>query len=71
MFYEMLVGMRPFQGESASALFMQHVNLPAPRLPESLARYQGILDRLLAKRPADRFTDALALARALEPLRGS
>jgi CheY-like chemotaxis protein len=38
MFYEMLVGMRPFQGESASALFMQHVNLPAPRLPESLAR---------------------------------
>jgi hypothetical protein len=36
----------------------QHVHGPIPRLPARLAGYQGILDRLLAKAPEERFQSA-------------
>jgi hypothetical protein len=42
-----------------------HVNAPVPRVPERLAGYQPILDRLLAKDPADRFQSARDLFGAI------
>jgi serine/threonine-protein kinase PpkA len=38
-----------------------HVNEPIPQLQGSLAGYQTILDRLLAKKPEDRFQNAREL----------
>jgi serine/threonine protein kinase len=45
-----------------------HVNSPVPRLPDKLARYQGIIDKLLAKDPSDRFSSAEELIKALDDL---
>jgi eukaryotic-like serine/threonine-protein kinase len=59
--YEMLTGKLPFTASNAPALAYQHVNSPVPRLPQRLAGYQGIVDRLMAKRPEDRFQSAREL----------
>ena len=58
IFYEMLSGRRLYEGEGPAGLVYQHVHGPIPRLPARLAGYQGILDRLLAKTPAERFQSA-------------
>jgi DNA-binding response OmpR family regulator len=59
--YEMLTGDTPFQGDNPSALAYQHVNAPVPRLPARLAGYQPLIERLMAKNPAERFQTALEL----------
>ena len=58
IFYEMLSGRRLYEGEGPAGLVYQHVHGPIPRLPARLAGYQGILDRLLAKAPEERFQSA-------------
>src|SRR5258706_1194189 len=55
VFYEMLTGTKLFESESMANLVTAHVHYPVPRLPERLAGYQPILDRLLAKEPDQRF----------------
>jgi len=68
VFFEMLTGHKPFHAESAAGLIYQLVHAPIPRLPLDCARYQGVIDRLLAKRPADRPASAEALIALLLPL---
>ncbi|MGW9396323.1 protein kinase domain-containing protein [Streptomyces sp. NPDC055642] len=70
--YEMLVGVPPFTSESAFELADRHVNQqPAPvrairrEVPVELAR---LVERLLAKDPADRPADAVTVREALLPL---
>lgn len=53
--YEMLTGQRPYEGEVAMAVIIQHREAPLPVLPAALARFQPLVDGLLAKRPEDRF----------------
>ena len=68
--YHLLAGRAPFAGCSPSRLLQAHrdeMPPPLPGLPPALA---GVLARLLAKRPADRFPDAAAVAAALEPFAG-
>jgi serine/threonine protein kinase len=59
--YEMLTGKHAYDGDNASALAYQHVHGEIPRLPKRLAGYQPLVDRLLAKRPDDRFQSAREL----------
>jgi DNA-binding response OmpR family regulator/tRNA A-37 threonylcarbamoyl transferase component Bud32 len=59
--YEMLTGRHAYEGDNASALAYQHVHGQIPRLPNRLAGYQPLIDRLLAKRPEDRFQSAREL----------
>lgn len=66
--YEMLTGQPPFDAEEALALIFKHVTEPVPRLPESLAPYQDLVDGLLAKDPDERIASAEALIDAIEPL---
>jgi serine/threonine-protein kinase PpkA len=66
--YEMLTGDTPFQGDNPSALAYQHVNAPVPRLPARLAGYQPLIERLMAKNPAERFQTAREMREALAPL---
>jgi len=53
--YEMLTGKRPFEGDTAMAVIVRHARDPVPVLPEHLARYQPAIERMLAKRPEQRF----------------
>ena len=41
--YEMLTGDRPYQGDSAIKVIMQHIQSPMPVLPEDLGKYQPLL----------------------------
>jgi eukaryotic-like serine/threonine-protein kinase len=61
IFYEMLTGRRLYEAEGPAGLVYQHVHGPVPRLPTRMAGYQGILDRLLAKAPEERFQSAREL----------
>jgi serine/threonine protein kinase len=61
IFYEMLSGQRLFGDEGPAGLVYQHVHGPVPQLPARLAGYQTIIDRLLAKKPEDRFQSAREL----------
>ena len=61
IFYEMLTGKRLWGDEGPAGLVYMHVHEPVPRLPERLSGYQTIIDRLLAKRPEDRFQSAREL----------
>jgi serine/threonine-protein kinase PpkA len=45
-----------------------HGNAPLPQLDGELRAYQPLLDRLLAKDPADRFANARALIQAIAEL---
>ncbi len=61
LFYEMLVRRKPYHGETAVEILQQHVGAPLPRLPEELAGFQPMLDKLLAKKPNDRYDTAAQL----------
>jgi tRNA A-37 threonylcarbamoyl transferase component Bud32 len=56
--YEMLVGALPYVGNNLTEIFTAHRASPVPRLPQRVLRYQPIIDRLLAKEPADRYPSA-------------
>jgi serine/threonine protein kinase len=55
IFYEMLTGAKPFDGETAMAVIVKHRQAPVPGLPTSLREFQPLIQRMLAKDPADRF----------------
>jgi serine/threonine-protein kinase PpkA len=61
IFFEMLIGHRLFDAESPAGLIYQHVHGPIPQLPAKLSGYQPIINRLLSKKPADRFQSAREL----------
>ncbi len=55
IFYELLVGKKPYSGSMAHELMIQHMIAPVPVLPDELDSFQPMLDRLMAKNPSDRF----------------
>ena len=65
--YEMLTGRAPFDAADTLAVAYSHVNDPAPQLPPTLADWQPVMDRLLAKSPQDRYSTAADLAEVLAP----
>jgi tRNA A-37 threonylcarbamoyl transferase component Bud32 len=64
--FEMLTGEKPFRAENPMAIVYKHRKEPLPQLPGQFAAVQPVLDRLLAKLPADRFENAGQAADALE-----
>ena len=71
--FEMLTGKVPFDGETAVAVAMMHAEKQVPPLSDYLADVpeglQAILDKALAKNPADRYINAGALRRELLDLK--
>ncbi|HEV2229234.1 MAG TPA: protein kinase [Steroidobacteraceae bacterium] len=65
MLYEMLAGEKPFRAENPMAIVYKHRKEPVPRLPERCAALQPLIERLLAKAPADRPASADEAAQAL------
>lgn len=64
--FECLAGRRPFEKETPVATALAHLNDPVPALPASVpADLAAVVQRALAKRPADRYPDGGAFAAAL------
>ena len=68
--FEMLTGEKPYRAENPMAIVYKHRKEPVPQLPEQFAAVQPVLERLLAKLPAERFADAQQAAAALEEMLG-
>ena len=73
VFYEMLTGVTPFQGDHPLAVLMLHVNEPPPKprdlrsdLPQAL---ENVLLQMLAKDPRERFRDLLEVKAKLDGLK--
>jgi serine/threonine protein kinase len=58
IFYEMLTGKKPFRAETAMGIIYLHAKAPVPLLPPRFARYQALLNMMLAKRADDRLQSA-------------
>lgn len=68
VFYEMLTGALPYQGDEAVTIALKHISAPIPKLPMQFLAYQKILDKLLAKDPEQRFQRGSDLVSAIEDL---
>ena len=55
VFYEMLSGQPPYQGDSGVSIAIKHISSPIPELPSAFARYQSFINRLLSKNSLERF----------------
>jgi len=65
--FECLTGSRPFDGASQVAIALAHINRPPPPLPADVPPAVRLLvERALAKDPADRFPDGAAFAQAIQ-----
>ncbi len=67
--YEMLIGEKPFEGNSEVDIALKHIEHELPRLPQVLSRFQPLLDRMTAKKPEDRFSNAASMGQAAQDLR--
>jgi serine/threonine-protein kinase PpkA len=63
--YEMLAGRLPFLGNNLAEIFQGHREHPIPALPPAQSRYQPLINRLLAKKPDERFGSAAQFLDAL------
>jgi len=69
--FEMLTGAKPYRAENPMAIVYKHRKEPLPRLPAQFDAVQPVLERLMAKSPAERFADAQqARAALIETLGG-
>jgi tRNA A-37 threonylcarbamoyl transferase component Bud32 len=68
VFFEMLVGRKPFTGNTAMEVIYKHKRAELPPLGAALGGYEAVLQRLLAKAPQDRFQSAGELLSALSTL---
>jgi beta-lactam-binding protein with PASTA domain len=68
--FEMLTGRAPFDGDSAVAVALKHVNQPAPSpretVPELPPELEAVVLKALAKDPAQRYGDADSFIKDLE-----
>ncbi len=67
IFYKLLTGERPFIAADPVSLIYKHVHEKIPRLAEHLERFQEIIEKLMAKKPKDRYSSARELMQALKP----
>jgi hypothetical protein len=64
--FEMVAREKPYKADNPMAIIYKHRKEPIPCLPREVGALQPVLERLLAKSPADRFPDASEAAKALE-----
>jgi eukaryotic-like serine/threonine-protein kinase len=64
--FEMLTREKPFRAENPMAIVYKHRKDAIPQLPQKFSPVQPVLERLLAKLPAERYANATEAARALE-----
>ena len=65
VFYEMLIGRKPYTGSTAMEVIYKHKRAELPPIEPQYAAYEPMLRRLLAKEPVDRFQSARELLDAV------
>ncbi len=68
--YEMLAGRKPYSADNFAATLMAHIRNPVPLLPSQFVQFQPLIDRLLAKKPEERFQSGTELANNIRLFRG-
>jgi serine/threonine-protein kinase len=69
--YQCLSGYRPFEGDNPLEIAMRHVReVPAALPPDVPVTVRAIVDRAMAKRPADRWPNASAFAQEARRVAG-
>lgn len=66
--FQLLTGRLPYSGSEGVPVGMQHIHAPIPALPDALARYQPLIDALLAKQPGMRPQSGAELAQRIEAM---
>jgi len=61
IFYELLTGSKPYTGVTAIEVLQQHVADPVPQLPAEFARYQPLIECMMAKSRDERLPTAEVL----------
>lgn len=61
IFFEMLTGTKPYDGETAMSVIVKHRQAPIPALPGAIAEFQPLIDKMLAKQPSGRFQNVAEL----------
>jgi serine/threonine protein kinase len=69
VFYEMLIGRKPFTGATAMEVIYKHKRADLPEIAPQFSRYEAILRSLLAKSPDNRFQSARELLAAISALK--
>ncbi|MEA3150886.1 MAG: eukaryotic-like serine/threonine-protein kinase, partial [Gammaproteobacteria bacterium] len=69
VYYEMLMGRKPYTGATAMEVIYKHKRAELPEIPPQFASYEMILRRLLAKSPGDRFQSARELLQTIAGLK--
>jgi eukaryotic-like serine/threonine-protein kinase len=69
VFYEMLIGRKPFNGATAMEVIYKHKRAELPAIAPEFATYEGLLRSLLAKSPDNRFQSARELLVAIARLK--
>jgi serine/threonine protein kinase len=68
IFYETLTGQRPYDGDSAIKIIMQHLQAPLPSLPEEHERFQSMVADMMAKNRDERIADAATVVGRIKRL---
>ncbi|GMV30938.1 MAG: hypothetical protein AMXMBFR59_30630 [Rhodanobacteraceae bacterium] len=66
MFYELLSGRTPFNGDTPIAVMMAHLTQPPPPLDPEFAHFQPVLDKMLAKNRDERYATLHEFVAALK-----
>lgn len=65
MFFELLTGQPPYQGETPIAVCMQHLTAAIPKLPPDLDDLQPVIEQMLAKKRDERYASMHEFTQAL------
>lgn len=68
MFYEMLTKQAPYQDEEFMVLAMKHLQAPIPKLPLVFVQYQRLFEKMVAKKPENRFQTGLEIVKLIQQL---
>ena len=66
IFYEMLSGLKAFKAETAIQAIHQHTTLPPPSLDDEYSYLQGVIDKVLAKEPENRYQSTDEFVKAIK-----
>ncbi len=66
LLFEMLSYRLPFMGKDAIAIAIKHVSAPIPPLPDQFKALAPLVNRMMAKKPGQRFQNANELIHAID-----
>ncbi len=68
MFYEMLTGNKPYISATVFDVIIQHKQAPIPVFAEDLVEFQPLLNKMMAKKRDERFSDADEMVESINKL---